>query len=69
MPISPDEFLRKYGFDTDEEERDHSLRHNAMEHAKHLRRPHAGTPHDWEEWERYKREHPDEVEDEDGDRR
>lgn len=44
MPITPDEFLKKYGFDKEDEERDHSLRNNAMEHAKHLRRPHAGTP-------------------------
>ncbi|NWO04719.1 MAG: hypothetical protein HLX50_03150 [Alteromonadaceae bacterium] len=66
MPISVTEFLKKYGFEEEEEEeeeRDHSLRHNAMEHAKHLKRPHAGTPHDWEEWEKYKREHPGEVED------
>ncbi len=63
MPISPDEFLRKYGFDKEEEERDHSLRHNAMEHAKHLRRPHAAPPHHWAARERHKRDHPDEVED------
>ncbi len=69
MPISATEFLKKYGFEEEEEEeeeRDHSLRHNAMEHAKHLKRPHAGTPHDWEEWEKYKREHPNEVEDDSG---
>jgi len=65
MPISPQEFLRKYGFDKEEEEPDHSLRHNAMEHSRHLKRPHAGTPHDWEEWERFKKEHPDQVEDDD----
>ncbi len=62
MPISATEFLKKHGFD-EEEDRDHSLRNNAMEHAKHLKRPNAGTPHDWEDWERFKREHPDEVED------
>lgn len=62
MPISATEFLKKYGFD-EEEERDHSLRGNAMEHAKHLKKPHAGTPYDWDEWERFKKEHPDEVED------
>jgi hypothetical protein len=61
--MRPDEFMKKYGFDKEEEEREHSLRENAFEHARHLRRPRAGTPHDWEEWERYKREHPDEVED------
>lgn len=64
MPISASDFLKKHGFD-EEEKRDHSLQHNAMEHAKHLKKPHAGTPHDWEDWERYKQEHPDEVEDDD----
>ncbi|MAZ06224.1 hypothetical protein [Marinobacter sp. SS8-8] len=63
MAIRPDEFLKKYGFDREDDERDHSLRHNALEHARHLRRPRAGTPHDWAEWERYKREHPGDVED------
>ncbi len=65
MPISATDFLKKHGFDDEEEERDHSLQNNAKEHAKHLKRPNAGTPHDWEDWERYKREHPDEVEDDD----
>lgn len=67
MPINPTEFLKKYGFEEEDEESDHSLRHNAMQHAKHLKRPHAGTPHDWQEWERYKEEHPDEVLDDDND--
>lgn len=67
MPISASEFLRKHGFDKEEEESDHSLRGHAMEHAKHLRRPNAGTPHDWEDWERYRREHPEAVEDEEND--
>jgi hypothetical protein len=62
MPISASEFLKKHGFDEEDESPDHSLRSNAIEHAKHLRRPHAGTPHDWEDWERYQREHPDDVE-------
>ena len=63
--MRPDEFLRKYGFDKEEEAREHSLRENALDHARRLRRPHAGTPHDWEEWERYRKEHPDEVADDD----
>jgi len=46
MPISASEFLKKYSFEDEEDERDHSLRHNAMEHAKHPKRHHAGTPHD-----------------------
>lgn len=61
MPISASEFLKKHGFDEEGESPDHSLRGNAIEHAKHLRRPHAGTPYDWEDWEKYQREHPDEV--------
>lgn len=65
--MRPDEFLKKYGFDKEEEEREHSLRENALEHARHLRRPKAGTPHDWEDWNRYKQEHPDEVEDPESD--
>lgn len=59
--MRPDEFMKKYGFDKEDEEPDHSLRKNALEHARHLKRPHAGTPHDWEEWERFRKEHPDEV--------
>ncbi|MCH8499470.1 MAG: hypothetical protein LAT63_13415 [Marinobacter sp.] len=59
--MRPDEFLKKYGFDK-EEEKEHTLRENALEHARHLKRPHAGTPHDWEDWERYKQAHPEDVE-------
>jgi len=65
MPISATDFLKKHGYSEEEEKGDHSLQHNAKEHAKHLKKPHAGTPHDWEDWERYKLEHPDEVEDDD----
>ncbi len=57
-----DEFMKKHGFDQDDEqEREHSLRENALEHARHLTRPNAGTPYDWEDWERFKKEHPDQV--------
>jgi hypothetical protein len=66
MPISATDFLKKHGYN-EEEKGDHRLQHNAKEHAKHLKKPHAGTPHDWEDWERYKQEHPDEVEDDDTD--
>ncbi|MBS3804633.1 MAG: hypothetical protein KGY54_08800 [Oleiphilaceae bacterium] len=66
--MRPDEFMKKYGFDKEDEEKEHSLRENALDHAKHLKRPHAGTPHDWEDWQRYRDEHPDEVaEDQDTD--
>ena len=58
--MRPDEFLKKHGFDK-EEEKEHTLRENALDHARHLKRPHAGTPHDWEDWERYKQEHPEDV--------
>lgn len=63
--MSPDEFMKKYGFDKEDDSNDHSLRRNALEHARHLKRPHAGTPHDWEEWERFRRDHPDQVDEED----
>ncbi|TBW54892.1 hypothetical protein EZI54_12645 [Marinobacter halodurans] len=67
--MRPDEFLKKYGFD-EEDDKDHSLRGRALEHARHLKRPHAGTPHDWEDWERYRQEHPEDIEEEkeEGDR-
>ncbi len=58
--MRPDEFMKKYGFE-EEEPREHTLRELALEHATHLKRPNAGTPHDWEEWERYKQEHPEQV--------
>jgi len=61
--MRPDEFMKKHGFE-EEETREHTLREQALEHANHLKRPNAGTPHDWEDWERYKQEHPDQVEDE-----
>ncbi|MAL98779.1 hypothetical protein [Hydrocarboniclastica marina] len=60
--MRPDEFMKKHGFDKDDPERDHSLRENAIDHARHLQRPNSGTPHDWEDWERFKRDHPDEIE-------
>jgi len=60
--MRPDEFMKKHGFDQDDEqEREHSLRENALEHARHLKRPNAGTPHDWEDWERFQKEHPEQV--------
>lgn len=56
--IKPDEFLKKYGFDedTEQEESDHSLERHAKDRARKLKRPNAGTPHDWEEWEAHKDE-------------
>lgn len=53
--MRPDEFLRKYGIEEDsseEEGREHSLQENAWERAIRLHEPNAGTPHDWEDWER-----------------
>ncbi|TGG91339.1 hypothetical protein E4656_16605 [Natronospirillum operosum] len=52
--IKPDEFLKKYGFDEEDtaDEEDHSLERQARDRARHLKRPNAGTPHDWEEWQR-----------------
>lgn len=50
-----DEFLKKHGLDEDED-KDSSLRGQALERALHPSRPHAGTPHDWEDWQRYQAE-------------
>jgi len=47
-----DEFLKKHGLDQDDD-KDSSLRGQALERALHPSRPHAGTPHDWEDWQRY----------------
>lgn len=33
-----------------------TLRAKALGRARDLQPPRAGTPHDWEEWERYQRE-------------
>ena len=42
-----DEFLKKYGLDGDDDDlKDTSLRGKS----------HAGTPHDWEDWERFRAE-------------
>jgi hypothetical protein len=50
-----DEFLKKYGLDGDDADlKDTSLRGKSLERAMHLGRPHAGTPHDWEDWEKFK---------------
>lgn len=49
--MNPDEFRRKYGIDSSDQEREHSLRENSWERAVRLHQPNAGTPHDWEEWE------------------
>ena len=49
--MNPEEFLRKYGIEPSDQEREHSLRENSWERAVRLHQPNAGTPHDWEEWE------------------
>ncbi|WLQ17089.1 hypothetical protein O5O45_14305 [Hahella aquimaris] len=54
--MKPDEFMKKYGF-VEEDEKEHSLQENAKERARHLHRPNSGTPFDWEDWERYRKEH------------
>ncbi len=50
-----DEFLKKHGLDQ-EDDKDTSLHGQALERALHPSRPHAGTPHDWEDWQRYQAE-------------
>lgn len=50
-----DEFLKKYGLDGDDDDlKDTSLRGKSLERALHPGMPHAGTPHDWEDWERFR---------------
>jgi hypothetical protein len=52
-----DEFLKKYGLDGDDDDlKDTSLRGKSLERALHPGRPHAGTPHDWEDWEKFRAE-------------
>lgn len=52
-----DEFLKKYGLDGDDDNlKDTSLRGKSLERALHPGRPHAGTPHDWEDWEKFRAE-------------
>lgn len=52
-----DEFLKKYGLDgNDDDLKDTSLRGKSLERAMHPARPHAGTPHDWEDWEKFQAE-------------
>ncbi|MFN3580582.1 MAG: hypothetical protein ACK4VV_08950 [Pseudomonas sp.] len=48
-----DEFIKKYGLDKDDERGDHSLRGKSLERALHPDRPRSGTPHDWEDWEKF----------------
>lgn len=53
------DYLKKFeaaqGKDT-EKPKEHTLRENALERAMHLSPPKAGTPYDWEDYERYKKE-------------
>ncbi|WP_373185633.1 hypothetical protein [Halopseudomonas sp.] len=52
-----DEFLKKYGLDGDDDNlKDTSLRGKSLERALHPGMPHAGTPHDWEDWEKFQAE-------------
>lgn len=59
------EFLKKYERDQKSkqdkaeggEDEDHSLEHNARERASHLEQGlNVGSPYDWEDLEKYKRE-------------
>ncbi|MAM88487.1 MAG: hypothetical protein CME36_14380 [unclassified Hahellaceae] len=56
--ISPSDFMKKHGFE-EEEEKEHTLAENSKARARKIRKPNAGTPHDWEDWERYKSTHDD----------
>ncbi|MDO3380833.1 peptidase S14 [Gilvimarinus algae] len=52
------EFLKKYEKQQEEKEaEEHSLEHNARERAAHLEKGlNVGSPYDWEDLERYRRE-------------
>ncbi|TVP54963.1 MAG: hypothetical protein EA349_10170 [Halomonadaceae bacterium] len=51
--MTPDEFLRKYGLDDQSlKEREHSLQENSRERASRPHQPNAGSPHDWELWQK-----------------
>lgn len=39
-----------------EKPKEHTLQENALERAMHLSPPKAGTPYDWEDYEKYKAE-------------
>ena len=46
-------FLKKYELEHSDkdEDRDTSLRGQALERALKLKRPNAGTPFDWQDWQ------------------
>ena len=50
--------LKKYD-PKKENERDTSLRGQALDRVKKLKRPSAGTPFDWEDWERLSSKDPE----------
>lgn len=56
-----DEFKKKYGLDkeADEDDKASSLEGKALQRALHPDAPRVGTPHDWEDWERYQKAHAD----------
>lgn len=63
-----DEFLKKYGLDGDDDDlKDTSLRGKSLERALHPGMPHAGTPHDWEDWERFQTQERSKAENTDAD--
>lgn len=54
-----DEILKRYEnlqHENDEETKDHTLQENAKERAKHPEHLNAGSPYDWEDVERYRKE-------------
>lgn len=57
MPSKADEILKKMESDkSSEEEREHSLRENAIERAKDPLHINAGTAFDWEDVDAYAKE-------------
>lgn len=56
MTTKADEILKKIEGDKSEEEREHSLRENALTRTKQPLHIHAGTAFDWEDVEAYAKE-------------
>ncbi|MEH6388546.1 MULTISPECIES: hypothetical protein [Pseudomonas] len=53
-----DEYLKKHGLEEDKKDelKDSSLKGKSLERATHPEPPKAGTPHDWEDWENFKKD-------------
>jgi len=51
-----DEYLKKHGLEDEKNNddlKDNSLKGKALERATHPDAPRAGSPHDWQDWEKF----------------